>query len=72
VIARFAGQPFSGFKNERADLAVAKIAPIAAEMRRLLTDTAEIDRILADGAARAAAIAAPILADTKKLVGFSA
>ena len=72
VIARFAGQPFSGFKNELADLAVAKIAPIAAEMRRLLTDTAEIDRILADGAARAAAIAAPILADTKKLVGFSA
>jgi len=72
VIARFAGQPFSSFKNELADLAVAKIAPIAAEMRRLLTDTAEIDRILADGAARAAAIAAPILADTKKLVGFSA
>jgi tryptophanyl-tRNA synthetase len=72
VIARFAGQQFSGFKNELADLAVAKIAPIAAEMRRLLTDTAEIDRILADGAQRAAAIAAPILADTKKLVGFSA
>jgi len=72
VIARFAGQQFSGFKNELAELAVAKIAPIAAEMRRLLTDTAEIDRILADGAARAAAIAAPILAETKKLVGFSA
>jgi len=72
VIARFAGQQFSGFKNELADLAVAKIAPIATEMRRLLTDTAEIDRILADGAARAAAIAAPVLADTKKLVGFSA
>jgi tryptophanyl-tRNA synthetase len=72
VIARFAGQQFSGFKNELADLAVAKIAPIATEMRRLLTDTAEIDRILADGAERAAAIAAPILADTKRLVGFSA
>ena len=72
VIARFAGQQFSGFKNELAELAVAKIAPIATEMRRLLTDTAEIDRTLANGAQRAAAIAAPILAETKKLVGFSA
>jgi tryptophanyl-tRNA synthetase len=70
VIARFAGQQFSGFKNELADLSVAKIAPIAARMRELLTDPAELDRILADGAARAAAIAAPVIAETKKLVGF--
>ena len=39
-------------------------------MRRLLADPAEIDRILADGAARASAIAEPILADVKRLVGF--
>ncbi len=30
VIAQFAGQQFSGFKNELADLAVAKLTPIAA------------------------------------------
>ena len=70
VIARFAGQQFSGFKNALADLAVAKLTPIAAEMRRLLADPAEIDRILAEGAARADALAAPILADVKRLVGF--
>jgi tryptophanyl-tRNA synthetase len=70
VIARFAGQQFSAFKNALADLAVAKITPIAAEMRRLLADPAEIDRILKTGAEKARAIAAPIVADTKRLVGF--
>jgi tryptophanyl-tRNA synthetase len=70
IVARFAGQQFSGFKNALADLAVAKLTPLAAEMRRLLADPAEIDRILADGASRADALAAPILKDVKRLVGF--
>jgi tryptophanyl-tRNA synthetase len=70
VIARFAGQQFSGFKHDLAELAVAKLTPLAGEMRRLLADPAEIDRLLADGAARASAIAEPILKDVKKLVGF--
>jgi tryptophanyl-tRNA synthetase len=72
IIARFAGQQFSGFKAALADLAVAKLTPIAGEMRRLLADPAEIDRTLKSGAERAGAIAAPILAEVKKLVGFLA
>ena len=39
-------------------------------MRRLLGDTAEIDRILRDSAAKARAIAAPIMDEVKKVVGF--
>jgi tryptophanyl-tRNA synthetase len=70
VIARYAGQQFSGFKNALAELAVAKLTPIADEMRRMLADPAEIDRILKSGAERARAIAAPIVEETKKLVGF--
>jgi tryptophanyl-tRNA synthetase len=70
VIADFAGKQFSDFKNALAELAVEKLTPIAAEMRRLLADPAELDRILASGAERARAIAAPVLAETKKLVGF--
>jgi len=69
-VVRYAGQQFSGFKNALADLAVAKLTPIAAEMRRLLADPGEIDRVLADGAERAGAIAEPILKDVKRLVGF--
>ena len=70
VVARFAGQPFSAFKNELAELAVAKLTPLAAEMRRLLGDPVEIDRILTNGAERAAALADPVVADVKRLVGF--
>ena len=47
-----------------------RIAPVNAEMTRLLADPAEIDRILADGAARAQAIAAPIMDKVKDIVGF--
>jgi tryptophanyl-tRNA synthetase len=70
VIAQFAGRPFSAFKNALADLAVDKLAPIQEEMRHLLADTAEIDRILRAGAERARTIAAPVMAEVKHLVGF--
>ena len=51
---------------------MAKLTPIAAEMRRLVADPAEIDRILKDGAHRARAIAAPIMAEVRRLIGFVA
>jgi tryptophanyl-tRNA synthetase len=35
-----------------------------------MADPAEIDRILGDGANRAAEIAEPIIADTKRIVGM--
>jgi tryptophanyl-tRNA synthetase len=70
VIARFAGQQFSGFKNELAELAVAKLTPVAGEMRRLLADPAEIDRILATGSQQARALAAPVMKEVKRIVGF--
>jgi tryptophanyl-tRNA synthetase len=70
VLKEFAGQGFGAFKPKLADLAVEKLGPIGAEMRRLLADPAEIDRILADGAARAREIAAPTMAEVRKIVGF--
>jgi len=70
VLQKFGGHQFSEFKNDLADLAVAKLTPIAAEMRRLLTDAAEIDRILVSGAGKAREIAAPIVADVKRAIGF--
>jgi tryptophanyl-tRNA synthetase len=70
VLSEFAGQGFGAFKPRLADLAVAKLAPVGAEMRRLMSDPAEIDRILAAGAERARAAAAPTLAEVKKIVGF--
>lgn len=70
VIRDFAGAQFGTFKPALADLAVAKLSPITAEMNRLMADPAEIDRILADGAERADALARPILEQTKEIVGM--
>ena len=70
VMAEVGGQPFSAFKPQLADLAVDKLAPIAAEMSRLMQDTGEIDAILARGADRARAITAPILERTYDIVGM--
>ncbi|MCA0272097.1 MAG: tryptophan--tRNA ligase [Proteobacteria bacterium] len=70
VIAEYAGQGFGTFKPALADLAVAKLSPIANEMKRLMADPGEIDRILGDGADRANAIAEPILAKTFDIVGM--
>jgi len=70
VLAEFAGQGFGAFKPRLADLAVSVMGPVGGEMRRLLSDPAEIDRVLADGAARARQLAAPTVAEVKKLVGF--
>jgi tryptophanyl-tRNA synthetase len=70
VEARFADSSFSAFKTELADLAVEKIAPITAEMRRLMDDPGEIDGILRDGAERAEAIAGDNLARIYDIVGF--
>jgi tryptophanyl-tRNA synthetase len=70
VMQLFAGQQFSGFKNALADLTVAKLEPMAKEMRRLLADPGEIDRILRAGAQSARAIATPVMDEVKKIVGF--
>jgi tryptophanyl-tRNA synthetase len=70
AIGEFAGQQFSAFKTALADLTVARLEPMAKEMRRLLADPAEIDRVLHSGAQRARAIATPVMDEVKKRVGF--
>ncbi|MDP1617532.1 tryptophan--tRNA ligase [Phenylobacterium sp.] len=70
VLTEFAGQGFGAFKPRLADLAVAKLGPVGGEMRRLMADPGEIDRVLAKGAERARAAAAPTLAEVRAKVGY--
>ena len=61
---------FTGLKRALTDVAVERLGPIRAEILRLMDDPAEIDRILADGSARARAIAAPVMDQVKDIVGL--
>jgi tryptophanyl-tRNA synthetase len=70
VLQEFGGQGWGRFKPALADLAVSVLAPIAGEMRRMVGDRGEMDRILRDGAARARALAEPVMADVRRIVGF--
>ena len=70
VLAEFGGQGFGSFKPRLAELAVTSMAPVTAEMRRLMADPAEIDRALAVGAERAREVAQPVVDEVKKIVGF--
>lgn len=70
VLDTFAGQGFGRFKPALADLAVARLSPVADAMRRLMDDPAEVDRVLASGAERARAIAEPVMEDVRRIVGF--
>jgi tryptophanyl-tRNA synthetase len=71
VLARFSGQGFGAFKPVLADALVALIAPLRARLEEFRNDPAELDRILASGAERAAAMAAPTLAEAYRAVGLS-
>jgi tryptophanyl-tRNA synthetase len=70
VLRDFGGQGFGAFKPALADLAVAKLSPISADMKRLLDDPAHLDGILRTGAEKADAIARPILHEIQDIVGF--
>ncbi len=70
VLRQFGNGQFSTFKAALADLAIAKLGPIAAEMRRLNADEAYMDEVLRDGANRARALATPTIDQVKDIVGF--
>jgi tryptophanyl-tRNA synthetase len=70
VVTEYAGAGWGKFKPALADLAVEKLAPISIEMQRFMDDPAEIDRIMAKGAAKAKTIADPILDKTFDIMGF--
>ena len=70
VLKRFAGQGFGAFKPALADAAIALIGPLRERLIELRRDEAALDAILAAGAEKAAALAAPTLAEAYRAVGL--
>ncbi|MGE0742976.1 MAG: tryptophan--tRNA ligase [Hyphomonadaceae bacterium] len=70
VLAEFGGKGFGVFKPALADVLVAKLGPIAAEMRRLAADPGALDAILKEGADKARSVAGPIMAEVRDVVGL--
>jgi tryptophanyl-tRNA synthetase len=70
VLNHFGGKSFADFKKSLADVAVAHLAPITEQMRRLTSAPDHLDTVLRNGAAYARTVAGPILQDTQKIMGF--
>ena len=72
VEAEFAGSGYGAFKKAVAAAVVDYLAPVRERYEQLRGDQAELERILEQGAGRAAAIAAGTLADVRERMGVGA
>jgi tryptophanyl-tRNA synthetase len=70
VLARFAGQGFGAFKPALTDAVIALLTPLRARLEEFRRDPAMLDALLENGAAKAAALAAPTLAQAYEAVGL--
>jgi tryptophanyl-tRNA synthetase len=67
---RFAGRGYGDLKKELAEVVVDFVTPVRERTQELLDDQAELERVLAAGAARAREVAAGTVADVYDRVGF--
>jgi len=67
---QYSGSGYGTFKKDLAEVAVGALAPIRERTEKLLADEAELDSILADGAARARTVASATMALVRDRVGF--
>ena len=69
---RYAGAGYGAFKKDLAEVVVTAFAPIRERTEKMLADEAGLDRLLAQGAARARRVAGPTMATVRDRIGFLA
>ncbi len=70
VEAEFAGQGYGTFKPAVGEAVVELLRPVREETERLLADKGELERLMRQGADKAAAVSSRTLAKVQKKVGF--
>jgi tryptophanyl-tRNA synthetase len=68
--SRYAGAGYGQFKKDLAEVVAGALAPIRERAEKMLADEAALDRLLAQGADRARALARPTMAAVSDRVGF--
>ena len=66
----YAGRGYGDFKADVAEAVVELFAPVRARYAELVADPTQLDAVLADGAARARAVATPMLTRVREAVGL--
>ncbi len=70
IEAHFTGKGYGALKKEVAEVVIEALAPIRQRYHELLSDIAELERLLALGAQRASAVAEPKMVEVKRKIGF--
>jgi tryptophanyl-tRNA synthetase len=70
VEREFEGAGYGDFKQAVAESVVELLAPVRARYAELRPDEAALEAVLAAGAEKAAALAAPVLADVRERMGY--
>jgi tryptophanyl-tRNA synthetase len=70
--ADFQGKGYGDFKAAVAEAVVELFAPVRARYAELVADPAELDRVLADGAARAREVAEQTMGEVRARIGLLA
>jgi tryptophanyl-tRNA synthetase len=70
VEREFEGSGYGDFKKAVGEAVVSYLEPVRERYGELRTDQGELDRILALGARKAEAVAAPVVADVRERMGF--
>jgi tryptophanyl-tRNA synthetase len=66
----YAGRGYGDFKKGLAEVVVSEFEPVRERALALLDDTAELDRVLAENAGRAASVANRTLSDVYDRMGL--
>jgi tryptophanyl-tRNA synthetase len=69
---RYTGAGYGTLKKDLAEVVVNAFAPIRERTEKMLADEAQLDRLLAHGAARARKVAGPTMATVRDRMGFLA
>ena len=67
---RYAGAGYGALKKDLADVVVEAFAPIRERTEKMLADETELDRLLAQGAARAREVAGQTMTVVRDRIGF--
>lgn len=70
VVRLAEGMDTGQYKNVVAEAIVQKLQPIRLEIQRLRADRGYLESLLAKGAEKARSLAAPVMTEVRKLVGF--
>ena len=70
IEAEFEGSGYGDFKKAVAEAVVEYLSPVRERYEELRPDEAELDRILALGAEKGRALAAPVVAEVRERMGF--